>query len=204
MASQSFSSALPNAKQFQLISDWPCREYAAAQLPVVSAKAQSSPGVCDEVLLSAPARGDHQETHGRAGQGCPSARPAGGHSGHTAPPGCSVMGRTISKCPFSLSAASSAGDFSAPLTVLELSLEQVLLQRHQHCPYQRGNGKTKLRLLKVASDFGSWVLSLRKFECSFSCRLQDFCGCDNSLKAFQTQLPKNHFSGSHRLHQKQM
>lgn len=158
VASHSFSSALPNAKQFQLIRDWPCREYAAAQLPLVFAKAQSS-RLCLWFTSAFGSRcGAITRKHSAGLSRCMSCREGTG-IGARAPRGCSLMGRSISKHRFSLSAASSAGDFSAPLTdCVELSLDQVLLQRHWHCPYQRGNKHWKDKAEIIKSSFWFWVM----------------------------------------------
>lgn len=57
MASQSFSSALLNAKQFQLIRDWPCGNSLLHGFLLSLPRHDPATCVCEQVLLSALAAG---------------------------------------------------------------------------------------------------------------------------------------------------
>lgn len=198
MASQSFSSALLNAKQFQLIRDWPCREYAAAQLPLVFAKTRSSHLCFWASSAFGSRRGAITRKHMAGLSSCVSCREEPQRAQRAGPGllvGAHLWAGGSSKHRFSLSAASFQCSSD------QLVWNWVLIR---FCCRGTGaalireemsTGKIKLRLLKVASDFGSWVLRLRKFEHSFSCRSQDFSGCDDSLKLSKLSSLKITFLG---------
>lgn len=119
---------------------------------------------------------------------------------------CSFTGRRTERTLiFASVLCGSSEDFSASQTRFceaESSSGSSAEAPAQACEKEEmSTGKIKPRLLKAASDFESWLLSSRKFGCSFPCRLQDFsysdeCLLGGGLKAFQTQLPKNPFFGS--------